>query len=150
MSEGHYGLRFRIMETEDACAAARLEAGCSREPWTQKAYMEALENKNAVYAAAWLDGEMVGCCGFWQSFETADICNVAVAAKCRGQGIAQRMLLFLMTLAKERQVREFTLEVRAGNTAAIALYQKLGFQTEGVRRNFYGNPQEDALIMWKR
>lgn len=150
MEEIHSAVICRVMGREDAQAAAWLEASCSREPWTEEAFLDALENKNALYAAAWLGEEMIGCCGFWQSFEEADICNVAVAPKWRRRGIAGQMLCFLMKLAEDRGVCAFTLEVRGSNTAAVCLYEKLGFAPEGVRRNFYENPKEDALIMWKR
>ena len=60
------------------------------------------------------------------------------------------MLTELMRLAKQRGVKDFTLEVRSGNEAAIRLYEKLGFQMEGIRKGFYSNPREDALILWKR
>lgn len=150
MEEMRSAVICRVMRKEDAQAAARLEASCSREPWAKESYLDALENENALYAAAWLDGKMIGCCGFWQSFEEADICNVAVAHKWRRRGVAGKMLCFLMKLAEDRGVCAFTLEVRRSNTAAICLYEKLGFAPEGVRRNFYENPKEDALIMWKR
>lgn len=143
-------LVFRRMEEKDAARAAQLEAEASREAWSQKSYLDALANENAYYLIAEQDGSVIACCGFWQSFEEADICNVAVEKSVRRQGIAQRMLLALMQAGKERGIKHFTLEVRSNNMPAIRLYEKLGFVTEGVRRGFYENPKEDALIMWKR
>ena len=95
-------------------------------------------------------GWMAGCCGLWQSFEDADICNVAVDQTLRRQGIGEQLLLFLMENGKKRGVKNFTLEVRRSNEAAIGLYHKLGFLDEGVRPNFYDSPKEDALILWKK
>lgn len=141
---------FRVMEMQDAPAAAHIEAASSREPWSQRSYEDALSNENACYIVAELQGRIVGCCGLWQSFEDADICNVAVEESCRRKGIALQMLRFLMALGEKRGAAHFTLEVRSGNTAAIRLYEKLGFRTEGVRKGFYQNPKEDALIMWRR
>lgn len=141
---------FRLMQDRDTEEAALIEAQSSREPWSQAAYRDALSNENACYLVAQLDGAVVGCCGLWQSFEDADICNVVVKKECRRQGIAERMLLVLMQYGRERNVENFTLEVRKGNLAAVRLYEKLGFVTEGVRKKFYDNPIEDALIMWKR
>lgn len=141
---------FRPMQESDTVAAAQIEAASSQEPWSQKAYADALSNENAYYLVAEYDGCVIGCCGLWQSFEEADICNVVVEAGSRRQGIAQKMLLALMEAGKKRGILYFTLEVRSGNMAAVRLYEKLGFATEGVRKGFYRNPKEDALIMWKR
>lgn len=77
-----------------AMEAAELEASCLKEAWSKKAWEDALEDKNAWYAGAWLDGRLVGCCGLWQSFEDADICNVAVDQTLRRQGIGEQLLLF--------------------------------------------------------
>lgn len=141
---------FRMMEIQDTPEAARIEAASSQEPWSQKSYEDALLNENACYVVAELEGRVVGCCGLWQSFEDADICNVVVEKSCRKRGIALEMLEFLMEMGKQRGAAHFTLEVRSSNAAAIGLYEKLGFRTEGVRKGFYQNPKEDALIMWKR
>ena len=93
---------------------------------------------------------MIGCCGLWKSFEEADICNVAVREGYRRQGVARRMLLFLMDLGSRAGIERYTLEVRRSNLPALRLYEKLGFSVEAVRRNFYENPAEDALLLWKR
>lgn len=148
--DGRDFISFRPMTEQDTEAAAQLEALSSREPWSRKAYADALNNADAFYLAACRNGSLVGCCGLWQSFEDADICNVVVAESCRRRGIAERMLLTLMEEGRKRGVLNFTLEVRCGNIPAIRLYEKLGFVTEGVRKGFYRNPKEDALIMWKR
>lgn len=147
---GEIPFRLEYMEEKDAKPAALLEAECSREPWTREAYLEALQNENALYVTAKKEGRLIGCSGIWQSFETGDICNVAVAPDCRRQGVAEEMLGYLMEQARKRGMEQFTLEVRSANTPAIRLYEKLGFVTEGVRRGFYDAPKDDALIMWKR
>lgn len=141
---------FRRMEDKDTARAAQLEGAASNEAWSQKSYADALANENAYYLVAEQEGSVVACCGLWQSFEDADICNVAVETGCRRQGIAENMLLFLMQEGKKRGIANFTLEVRRSNIPAVRLYEKLGFVTEGVRKGFYENPKEDALIMWKR
>ena len=143
-------LVFGQLPQTSAQEAAELEASCLKEAWSKKAWEDALEDKNAWYAGAWLDGRLVGCCGLWQSFEDADICNVGVVQTLRRQGIGEQLLLFLMENGKKRGVKNFTLEVRRSNEAAIGLYHKLGFLDEGVRPNFYDSPKEDALILWKK
>ena len=99
-------------------------------------------------ARGWMAGWSAAAdCG---SPEDADICNVAVDQTLRRQGIGEQLLLFLMENGKKRGVKNFTLEVRRSNEAAIGLYHKLGFLDEGVRPNFYDSPKEAALILWKK
>lgn len=150
LSENEGQVSFRSMEAADTDVAAALEAAFLQEAWSQEAYADALANENACYLVAECGGRIVGCCGLWQSFSDADICNVVVDAGYRRQGIAEGMLKALMEAGRQRGVACFTLEVRRSNTAAVRLYEKLGFVTEGVRKRFYQNPPEDALIMWKR
>ncbi len=143
-------VRIRRMREQDAVAAAALEASVSPEAWSERAFREAVSDKNAIYLAAKRDGVLVGCCGLWISLDEADLCNVAVARAFWRQGIASRMIGELLSLGEAAGVQDFTLEVRKNSRAAVALYEKLGFAAEGVRRGFYKNPEDDALIMWKR
>ena len=85
-----------------------------------------------------------------QVLEEADITNVAVDVPFRGRGIGFLMLQELMRIGRERGVEAFTLEVRQSNQAAISLYERLGFENCGIRKNFYEKPTEHAVIMWKR
>lgn len=143
-------LTFRRLGKKDAQPAAELESSCLLEAWSLSAWQAGLADPNAFYAGAFLGEKLVGCCGFWQSFEDADVCNVAVAPFVRRQKIGERLLLFLMEEGRKRGAENFTLEVRSSNTAALSLYVKLGFVQEGVRKGFYESPREDALILWKR
>ena len=93
---------------------------------------------------------IVGICGVRQLGGDGEITNVAVRPAFRGQGIARSMLEMLLAESRRDGVRDFTLEVRAGNAPAIALYEGLGFRPEGVRPGFYTKPVEDALIEWLR
>ena len=86
-------LVFGQLPQTSAKEAAELEASCLKEAWSKKAWEDALEDKNAWYAGAWLDGRLVGCCGLWQSFEDADICNVAVDQTLRRQGIGEQRVV---------------------------------------------------------
>ena len=141
---------FRLMEETDAAAAAQLEARVSSEAWSEKSYRDAVNNSDTVYVAVLHEQTLIGCCGLWISLEDADVCNVVVEREYRRQGIAEKMLIFLMEKGREAGVENFTLEVRSGNIPAIRLYEKLGFVVEGIRKGFYSDPKEDALIMWKR
>ncbi|MDO5131752.1 MAG: ribosomal protein S18-alanine N-acetyltransferase [Eubacteriales bacterium] len=94
--------------------------------------------------------KIVGICGVKKIFEEGDISNVAVHPDYRRKGICRRMLETLLSEARNDGVTDFTLEVRAGNTPAVRLYESLGFRTEGIRPGFYDHPVEDGLIMWLR
>lgn len=95
-------------------------------------------------------GRIVGVCGVKKIFAEGEISNVAVHPDYRCRGICRRMLERLIKEARCDGVQAFTLEVRAGNDAAVHLYESLGFSTEGIRPRFYEKPVEDALIMWLR
>ncbi len=140
------------MKEEDIDQVAAIEARTFSEPWSSEGFREELDSPDALYLCVRekADGPVLGYCGFIRSFEDADIVNVAVDAPFRGRGIAREMLTRLMEAGRRRGVENYTLEVRAGNTAAIALYEKLGFHSVGKRPGFYTKPREDALIMWKR
>ncbi len=143
-------LEIRSMVAEDVPAVAKLESETFSVPWSANAFLEEVENPERLFVTAYVDGVLAGYMGLIPSFDEADITNVAVAPFVRRCGVAEKMLTTAMEWATGRGVNAFTLEVRAGNAGAIALYEKLGFVSEGVRKNFYEKPTEDALIMWKR
>ena len=105
--------------------------------------------KETIYLVAYEKDILAGYCGLLQSFDEADITNVAVVEKFRKKGVATELLEQLFLRGYERGIENFTLEVRVGNAPAIHLYEKLGFERSGIRPNFYEKPKEDALIMWK-
>lgn len=142
---------FRRMRIDDVHAAAELEAEAfGKEAWKEKDFVETLGLDYALYVVAFENEQLAGICGLRNLCGDADITNVAVSDCHRRKGIARAMLKFLMEESETLGVQQFTLEVRAGNTPAIKLYEGLGFVTEGVRKNFYTDPVEDALIMWNR
>lgn len=130
---------------------AAIEALCFSEPWSEQAYLDACDKEDYLYLAAVDDtGHVIGMCGLIIGPFEAEVMNVAVHPDYRGQGIAKAMLQELLLAGEARGVKEFTLEVRAGNAAAIHVYEYFGFKGEGIRPGFYRMPTEDALIMWKR
>lgn len=139
----------RPMCEQDLDEVAALEREIFSVPWSKNGFASALRQEAAHYLTVRLDGELAGYCGFLQSFDEADITNVAVAPAFRGQKIAQCMLEELMRQGRKRGVASYTLEVRASNAPAIHLYKKLGFVDAGIRPGFYDDPKEDALILWK-
>ena len=135
------------MQPEDVREVAALEAKIFSIPWSEAGFLSSLQSKDTLYLAVRKSGQLIGYCGRLQSFDEADITNVAVEETYRGCGIASRMLERLMELGKARGILRYTLEVRVSNASAIHLYEKLGFHF-GIRKNFYDSPKEDAMIMW--
>lgn len=139
----------KLME-EDIPRLAEIEAEAFSMPWSAQDFKNLLSHSYCNYVVAVADGRVAGCCGFTNACGVASIDNVVVAADLRGRGIAQRMLRELLAAGKAEQVEAYTLEVRVSNAAAIHIYEKLGFVSEGIRPGFYEKPREDANIMWKR
>lgn len=143
-------LLIREMEACDVEAASRIESEAFSMPWSARDFLEMVEADYADYYVAQLDDEIVGCCGIRNIAGEGEITNVVVAAEYRKNGIATKMLEYMLKKAKEKGIGDCTLEVRVSNQPAIRLYERFGFKGEGVRPNFYEKPREDALIMWKR
>lgn len=140
----------RKLLEEDIPRLAEIEAESFSMPWSAQDFKNLLSYSYCTYVVAVADGQVVGCCGFSNACGVACIDNVVVAADFRGKGIAQMMLRELIAAGEAEHVEAFTLEVRVSNTAAIHLYEKFGFVSEGIRPGFYEKPAEDANIMWKR
>ncbi|WP_035764397.1 tRNA (adenosine(37)-N6)-threonylcarbamoyltransferase complex dimerization subunit type 1 TsaB [Butyrivibrio sp. NC2002] len=141
----------RDLKAEDITDAAQLEkASLNKEAWTEAQLLEASTRDDTVYLVAEKAGRIVGLCGVRNISGEGEVTNVSVAADCRNAGIAGRMLEILLLRAEKIGCRDFTLEVRAQNSPAIALYERLGFKSEGLRKGFYTEPADDAIIYWKR
>jgi len=146
--ENGYSLTIRPMTADDLPGVLRVERACFSLPWTEKSFLDALGMECYHFLTASSENEIVGYCGSIRSFETADIANIAVLEGCRRSGIGEMLLRQVMEDGFRDGVERFSLEVRASNASAIALYKKLGFRQEGLRKGYYEAPREDALIMW--
>lgn len=137
----------RLLQKEDLPAVAALEKECFGTPWSEKA-LEYLTGADA-FGVVCLDaqGRALAYAGLTVSFDDGALTNVATAPDARRTGLGERVLRELMERARERGVTHFSLEVRESNFPAIALYEKLGFQTAGKRPRFYKDPAEAALVM---
>ena len=140
----------RRLAPEEALKAAELEAECFSMPWSSAAFEKLAGGKGSICLAVFLKEQLIGCCSVMNLAGDGEINNVAVREAYRGQGIASAMLLELVRQGEEMGITDFTLEVRKGNAAAIHLYEKAGFRSEGIRPGFYDKPKEDAVIMWRR
>ena len=142
-------MEIRKMNLQDAPAVAQLEIACFSDPWSENSIATELNSRLSYWLVAVEDGEVVGYIGSQSVLGESDMMNVAVHPDHRRKGIAQSLVQTLSMDLKERNNVCLTLEVRASNESAIALYEKLGFQQVGLRKNYYRNPKEDALILRK-
>ena len=148
---GTESIRIRRMTADDIDAALAVEEASFRHPWTRETFHATLLLPYAMYfVAEEEDGRIIGMCGLRNIVGTGEITNVGVLPDCRRRGIARMLLAEAIRAGETSGTREFTLEVRAGNDAAISLYTSFGFAAEGRRKDFYEAPREDALIMWRR
>ncbi|MBQ8314955.1 MAG: ribosomal protein S18-alanine N-acetyltransferase [Lachnospiraceae bacterium] len=137
------------MTEEDVAAVAALEAENFSRPWSYDAFLKILSDENYIVMIAKKEDAFLGYCVLLCTGEEADITNVCTAPKARGKGVATGMLTALMEAGKSRGVTEFFLEVRESNAPARALYTKLGFEEIGLRKNYYEEPREHAVLMKK-
>ncbi|BCJ96601.1 ribosomal-protein-alanine acetyltransferase [Anaerocolumna cellulosilytica] len=138
----------RRMEAKDITAVTSMEEKIFSLPWKWKDFEDSIGRIDNVYLVAEMGSRIVGYCGMWAVAGEGQINNVAVEENSRHKGIAYTMLNKLLKIGIDQGLTAFTLEVRVSNRSAISVYQKLGFHSEGVRKNFYEAPIEDGMIMW--
>ena len=142
-------MRLEIMNSSHVAQIAELEKICFSDPWSEKSIASELDNKLALWMVAAEGDTVSGYIGSQTVIDETDMMNVAVHPDFRRQGIAEALVNALVEHLKTIGSHCLTLEVRASNTPAIALYEKLGFAEIGRRKNYYRNPREDALILRK-
>lgn len=139
----------RRMTIEDITKIMEIEHEAFTLPWTEEAFRNELTmNHFARYLVIELDGVIVGYAGMWTIMDEAHVTNIAIREASRGRRLGQTLLLQLMEWAVELGMVRMTLEVRVTNEPAQNLYRKLGFTDAGVRKGYYSDNNEDALIMW--
>ena len=137
----------RMNETHVAAVAA-LEKLCFADPWSLSSIASELNNPLALWLVAVKDGDLIGYIGSQSVMGESDMMNVAVHPDHRRKGLGE-MLVLALCEALSGENTSLALEVRSSNAPAISLYEKLGFVQVGLRRNYYRNPKEDALILRK-
>lgn len=138
------------MTLDDLSQILEIEMLSFKIPWSREAFISELTtNKFAVYIVAKLNNKVVGYAGMWKIFDEGHITNIAVHPDVRGRKIGTRMVEVLINLAKECNIERLTLEVRKSNMLAQRLYKNFGFEISGLRKKYYADNNEDALIMWK-
>ncbi len=141
--------RVQYMNESHIDSVVKIENACFSHPWTKEGIIEALNNRTKFFVFE-KNNEVMGYVGVSVILDEGYITNIAVLPEYQGLGIGKALMKKLDDLAKLENLSFISLEVRTTNQKAISLYEKFGYKTEGVRKNFYDNPKEDALIMTKR
>lgn len=149
MYPNHEGLSFRQMAVDDIPDVMVIEHESFTLPWTEEAFRNELtQNHFARYMIMQYLGQPVGYAGMCTVIDEAHVTNIAVLRAYRGRKWGERLLRELMKTASDLGMQRMTLEVRVSNEVAQNLYRKLGFKPAGLRKGYYSDNQEDALIMW--
>ena len=126
-----------------------IEMECFSDPWSRLSLGYEVTHKYSISLVAMFDGVAIGHGTMRHIINEGHINNIAVRKSSQRQGIGSLLLKGLIEAAQIREMIGITLEVRESNKAAIALYEKYGFETQGIRKNYYSLPTENGLIMWK-
>jgi len=136
------------MEREDLPRVMDIERECFPVPWSESAYLTEITNRSAYYVVATLGGVIAGYAGMWTVMDEAHITTIGVAGEFRGRKIGEQLMMALIDEAMRRGARRATLEVRQSNSVAQGLYRKLGFVPAAIRRGYYTDNHENAVVMW--
>lgn len=143
-------VRFEAMRLRDLDEVLAIEHSSFPTPWSRASYhRELVVNGYATYLVGRIDGRLASYGGMWVVLDEAHITNIAVHPQFRGRGLGWLTLTALEARARELEASRMTLEVRVSNHVARRLYEKAGFRGTGVRRNYYSDTGEDAIVMWK-
>ena len=137
------------MNKDHVAQIASLERQCFADPWSEGSIASELDNPLSLWLVAEQNGAVCGYVGSQTVLDETDMMNIAVRPDCRRQGIAAALIEELVSRLKERGSHILRLEVRESTTPAIALYNSMGFTQLGIRKNYYRNPKENALILGK-
>ena len=147
---GPLTVRLRRLEIGDLDAIERIERASYPTPWSRSMFATELAKPSSLSLGALDDADrLVGYLVLSRYVDAWHVMNVAVAPESRRKGVATALLRRLLDDTRHDAQRGYTLEVRVSNVGAIALYERFGFRTKGVRRGYYTDNREDALIMWR-
>lgn len=142
-------LRFEPLQEGHLPAILEIERQVNGSPWSEKSFRNEIDHRHGIFRVALENGEVVGYGGLWLVIDEAHVTNVAIAPTHQRRGIGRRLMIQLLEGAKTAGMTCATLEVRAGNAPALSLYEKLGFERSAVRRGYYPDNKEDAVVMWR-
>lgn len=141
----------RLTAPGDIDAVLALDDLCFHRPWTRAEYERELADPARCFLyVAREHGATIAYCSFWRIFDEIHVNNFAVHPAARRRGVGRALLGHVLAEAAALGAPHATLEVRASNVAAIALYESAGFVRAGLRRGYYTHPVEDALVLWRR
>lgn len=143
-------LQIKKMTETELNQVAAIEAEIFTSPWSKQGFEETLPMDNVCFLVAAEEQEVLGYCGLYMAADEGEITNVAVKPEYRRRGVADLILTEILKLGEANKISQFYLEVRVSNEAAIRLYEKHGFKKQGIRKNFYQNPREDAYVMSRK
>lgn len=142
--------RVRRMVLEDVEQVHSIEVSTFPQPWSKGAFKrEMTDNTHSIYMVIEEKDQILAYAGLWNIVGEGHITNIAVKKEKRGLGFGRKITEALIEEGQKAGIMAFALEVRVSNTVALKLYEGLGFDIAGIRKNFYEKPREDAYIMWK-
>jgi ribosomal-protein-alanine N-acetyltransferase len=150
MNQTKQGLEFQRFTVDYLPNVLYVESESYPEPWTHGMFRQELENPNSYIYLAMQEDRFIGYAGFWLVLDEAHITRVTVAEKYRGMGYGRVLTQYMLERAFELGAVLARLEVREANVPARALYDRLGFVVEGMRKGYYQRTNENAVLMLKR
>lgn len=142
-------LVFRKMTEKDISSVAALEAKVFSDAWTERSVHETYCQSQAFITVAESEGELVGYCIVYYVLDEGEIARIAVDEKMRRQGVGRGLLDYTCEICVRNQIEHLLLDVRESNKSARAFYKQYGFVEDGIRKNFYESPKENAVLMSK-
>ncbi|WP_394888077.1 ribosomal protein S18-alanine N-acetyltransferase [Clostridium butyricum] len=139
-----------IMDENDIDDVLEISNLSFSSPWSRLSYEQELNNSLAKYFVAKIDNKVVGFIGTWIIVDESHITNVAVHPNYRKLGIGSKLIESMLSYCNKKNCTAYTLEVRESNKAAISVYEKHGFIIDGIRKEYYQDNKENALLMWLR
>lgn len=152
MAETVENVTIKRMAKEDVDGVIAIEEKAYGEHhWSKDSFLQELNNDLAWYYSLFNEkGELVAYAGTWHILEEAHITNIAVDKDHRRKGYGEALLKYILDDCYKEMIKYLTLEVRVSNKAAIGLYEKYGFRSFGIRKKYYQDNNEDAMIMWTK
>lgn len=139
----------RNMSIEDIDIIEQIEELCFSIPWSRESIRKEIEeNELAIYLVLEVDGIVRGYAGMWRVIDEGHITNIAVHPDWRRRHIGSSLMVALLSAAEDNDIKKMTLEVRESNIPAQRMYKRFGFKAEGMRKNYYEDNRENAVIMW--
>lgn len=138
----------REMRAEDVLSVSKAEEICFTDPWSFNSIKEGLNSSLDTWLVLSVDERVVGYCVFRVIAVEGELLRIALLPGFRGRGLAKKLMDQVVEYSRKRSVKTMFLEVRESNEIARNLYKSYGFSEESIRKNYYHNPSENAVIMW--